>query len=197
MKLMAKRLDLLAEPQNTLVACALASGTLLIGAHLFEHVGGMAPCLLCLDQREAHWAALTLALIAVPFILWRRSEHRVSAAVLGALVLIYGFSTILASYHAGVEWKFWPGPATCAASAANVDMDLLRSGSLLGSLNEPGRDGPPCNEAAWRLFGISMAGYNAVWSFLLACLAGASCMKAAKGLRDDRLGGVLAMDQTP
>ncbi|MCQ8184324.1 disulfide bond formation protein B [Parvularcula maris] len=191
---MVTRLDSLAEPQNALVICAVGSGALLAGAHLFEHVGGMAPCLLCLDQREAHWAALALSLIAVPFILWRKNEFRVSAAALGALVLIYAFSAILASYHAGVEWKFWPGPDTCAASPENVDLDLLRDGALFENLDGPSSDGPPCNEAAWRLLGVSMAGYNALISLALTLLAGMSCARAARELRDDRVGGVLTAD---
>ena len=47
-----------AMPRRTLVLCLLVSASRIVGAHAFERLGGMAPCLLCLDQREAHWTAL-------------------------------------------------------------------------------------------------------------------------------------------
>jgi disulfide bond formation protein DsbB len=34
-------------------------------AHAFETFGGLAPCLLCLKQREVYWTAATVAVIAI------------------------------------------------------------------------------------------------------------------------------------
>jgi disulfide bond formation protein DsbB len=190
---MNPRLRALLTPQNAVALCALVSAALLAGAHLFERVGGMPPCLLCLDQREAHWAALALSLAVLPPLLWLGEGYRIGAAGLGALVLVYAFSAGLAGYHAGVEWKLWPGPETCAASAENVDMELIRGGDLFGQLGEAS-SGPPCTEAAWRMLGISMAGYNMLISLGLAIVAGTACSIAASGLRRERLGMALAAD---
>ncbi len=71
---------------------------------------------------------------------------------------------VVATYHAGAEWKFWPGPSTCAAAGG------LNAGDLLDALNKPIHP-PSCEDAAWRMFGISMAGYNAVISAGLAALS--------------------------
>jgi disulfide bond formation protein DsbB len=191
---MIRPLEAFLDPKTAVAVCALASAALIAGAHLFERVGGMPPCLLCLDQREAHWAAIAISLIAMPLLIRHGEGYRIGAAALGAMVLVYVFSAGLAAYHAGVEWKFWEGPATCAASPENVDLDLVRGGDVLASLTDTSSDAPPCNEAAWRMLGISMAGYNAVISLLLAMLAGASCGIAAKGLRRDRVGSALAAD---
>ena len=157
---------------QALIVSALISGGLLIGAHLFESVGHIAPCDLCLDQREAHWTALALAVIGivVGFALkWRRA----AAATVGACALVYLVSAGLAFYHAGVENKYWPGPATC--SGGLVD---LGDGTLADILNQK-PDKPSCSEAAWRMLGLSMAGYNLIFSaglfsFCLAAAAGAA-----------------------
>ena len=161
-------------PRRVLAICAVASAALLGGAHAFERIGGLAPCLLCLDQREAHWAALGLGAVMLGFAM--AGARRVVAAGLAALALVYLFSAGLAGYHAGVEWGFWPGPAACAAGPA--DMTGLTADDLFGSLTEGGS--PSCNEAAWRLMGVSMAGWNALLSLALAGLAGGACVLFAR-----------------
>mgnify|MGYP001577455240 FL=1 len=155
---------------QALIIAALSSASLLIGAHLFETFGGLAPCALCLDQREAHWTGLTLSLagvLAASLLRWRRA----AIATAGACALVYLFSAGLAFYHTGVENHFWPGPTTCTGGGP-VD---LGDGSLADILNEKPQ-GPSCSEAAWRFLGVSMAGYNLLVSAGLfgVCLAAAS-----------------------
>lgn len=147
---------------------AAASASLLAGAHIFEAMG-YAPCELCLDQREAHWAALAVTLAGLVTALLFKAR-RVAAAAIGATALVYAVSAGLAFYHTGVEFKFWPGPATCSGGGG-VDFDAL---DLTGSLAVPAT-GPACSEAAWRAFGISMAGYN----FLVSAGLFALCMSGA------------------
>jgi disulfide bond formation protein DsbB len=162
-----------------ILAAAAASGALLFGAHAFEAMG-YAPCPLCLDQREAHWTALGVAGAGIAASLLFRS--RVGAgATAGALALVYAVSAGLAGFHLGVEYDFWPGPATCAGAAgAGTD-----SGALIDALNK--RPLPPaCDEAAWRLFGISMAGYNflaSVGLFALTAAGAASALRFARVAR--------------
>ena len=48
--------------------------------------------------------------------------------------------------------------------------DLTAKGPILGQLNSI--HVVRCDEAAWRLFGISLAGYNVLISLLLAAIAG-------------------------
>ncbi|NRA29320.1 MAG: disulfide bond formation protein B [Parvularculaceae bacterium] len=180
---MIKRSVSLSDPQSVFVLCIGSSFALLAGAHLFERVGGLPPCLLCLEQREVHWAALLFG--AVTFIVARiaNGPARVMAAALGAITLVYVYSASLAGYHAGVEWGFWAGPETCAGGGGD---DLASSGDLLASLSEKSL-GPGCSEALWRMFGISMAGYNALISIGLAGLAAMSSFMAARGLKYDRV----------
>jgi disulfide bond formation protein DsbB len=164
---------------QALILAALASASLLAGAHGFETFGGLAPCALCLDQREAHWTALTIALvgIAISAILkWRRA----AAATAGACALVYLVSSGLAFYHAGVENHYWPGPATCSGGGP-VE---LGEGSLADILNQK-PSGPSCSEAAWRMLGVSMAGYNGLISSGLFALCLTAAALATREVRRD------------
>ena len=148
--------------ERALIAAFAVSGALLIGAHLFERVGGLAPCILCLDQREAHWAAIAVAAAGLASARIFKSRLGAAAAV-GAAALVYAVSAGLAFYHAGVEYKFWPGPALCSGGGV---VDLNDIGAALAN----GAGGPSCEEAPWRLFGVSMAGYNLLVSAALLAL---------------------------
>lgn len=149
---------------------ALASSALLLAiAHAFENFAGLAPCHLCLKQREVYWAAGAVGLIGLVLQrtpLWPRL--RVPALLLLGAIFLYGAG--LAAYHAGVEWKWWPGPKTCSggdtAAASNLEAMLKGTAEI-----KP----PACDKAAWVFLGLSMAGWNvlislklAVWSVLAA-----------------------------
>ena len=129
------------------------SAILLAGAHISEHFFGLVPCALCLDQREAHWAAISVSIAGLVAGQIFKS-HLGAAAAVGAVALIYFVSTGLAFYHTGVEFKFWPGPASCVAPTdfANIDLSVE---ALSAKTTHPS-----CDAVQWRLLGISMAGYN-------------------------------------
>jgi disulfide bond formation protein DsbB len=79
----------------------------------------------------------------------------------------------LGTYHAGAEWKFWPGPDTCGAT-----VDATKSaGSLLKDLE--GVKVVRCDEAALRFLGVSFAGWNVVASLLLMALSLKAAFAAA------------------
>jgi disulfide bond formation protein DsbB len=150
-----------AKPLIWPALAALASAAMLATAHAFETFGHYAPCLLCLRQREVYWAALTVGALGFLAALPRQTFGRVASLLLFGL---FAAGTLVAAFHAGVEWKFWPGPTTCAGPAgggvgADAISDLLAGAKVRA---------PACDVAAWRLFGISMAGYNAAISLVLA-----------------------------
>jgi disulfide bond formation protein DsbB len=146
---------------------ALASLAMLGAAHAFETFGHLAPCHLCLKQREVYWAALTIAaalVLAEPRMTgWKGPSPR------WLLVLVFAASAALAAYHAGVEWKWWPGPSTCttAPGAARVTADQMAA--LLNGTSKS--TAPMCDKAAWVFLGISMAGWNAVASVVWTALS--------------------------
>ena len=140
---------------------AAASALMLAVAHGFQPFGHLAPCELCLKQREVYWVALAVGLVG--FALGRGLKRplliNLSSLLLG-LIFLYGAG--LAGYHAGVEWKWWPGPQACTGQgrATVAAVTALLNGARI--------TGPSCDVAAWRMLGISMAGWNAVVSLGLA-----------------------------
>jgi disulfide bond formation protein DsbB len=142
---------------------AVLSALTLAGALGIEHIGGIAPCPLCLDQRIAYYAAIPLGAIAYAF---ASGRPVVTKAIL--LVLAVGFliNAGLGVYHSGIEWDWWPGPQACSGGAGPL---ASNPADLLQSLSQP--QVVRCDEAAIRIFGLSLAGYSAVFSLLLAGLA--------------------------
>jgi disulfide bond formation protein DsbB len=137
---------------------------MLAAAHAFETFGGYAPCGLCLKQREVYWAALAVAAIGYVLVRLKRFPANVLALLLAA---IFATGMVVAAYHAGVEWKWWPGPTSCSGGGGS---GLAVTGDLSALLEGKRVRPPACDEAAWRMFGISMAGYNALISLALAAL---------------------------
>ncbi len=148
----------------------VASAAMLAAAHAFETFGHMVPCELCLKAREVYWAALAVAGAGVLLRFTTLNGRRLICAIL-ALTFLGGFG--LAVYHAGVEWKFWPGPASCSASGGAVSAaDLAKL--LSGGPRKP----PACDKPAWVFLGLSMAGWNALVSLGLGGVSGWSAMRS-------------------
>ena len=145
-----------------LTIAAIAAATL-AGAWYFQLVLGLQPCPLCLEQRYAYYLAVPLALLTA---LAARSDLRSLAlgglAILGLVALA---NAVLGAYHAGVEWKFWPGPADCTGPVGN----LGSAGTLLDRLDKV--KVVMCDEVQWRFLGLSLAGYNVLISLLEAAIA--------------------------
>src|SRR3954470_16206515 len=87
---------------------ACASAAMLAVAHAFETFGGLPPCHLCLYQRDVYWIAMALGVAGFVLAYGPAPWTRPAANLLLALLFLAGAG--IAAYHAGVEWKWWPGP---------------------------------------------------------------------------------------
>jgi disulfide bond formation protein DsbB len=134
----------------------LAVGVIL-GALAFEHLGGYAPCPLCLMQRYAYYAGIPLLFLAMAL---TSEMPRVAALLFFVVALGFLANAGLGVYHSGVEWKFWPGPETCGTIQAlpTNAADLLKEAEQAVVVR--------CDEAAWRFAGLSFAGWNVIVSIL-------------------------------
>jgi disulfide bond formation protein DsbB len=145
------------------LAVAVLSALGVGSALAIQHIGGIPPCPLCLDQRIAYYAAIPLGLLAAYLAgvqpLWSR-------LLLGALALAFLFNAGFGVYHSGIEWKWWAGPDACSGMAPLATSPE----ALLNSLANP--QIVRCDEAALRILGISLAGYSALLSAFLAVLSG-------------------------
>lgn len=134
----------------------------ILGALAFQHIGGYAPCALCLQQRYAYYIGIPLAALA--FVLAWSGKTNIAMILLGLYGLGFLINAGIGVYHSGVEWKWWPGPEACGGG----DFSAV-GGNLLESL----KTAKPvsCNEAPWRFLGLSFAGWNVMISAGLAVLA--------------------------
>lgn len=117
---------------------------LLGGAYLSQYGFGLYPCEMCWWQRWPHFAAIALALLS-----YVAPPRRLWIALAGLAILISG---LIGAYHAGVEYRWWPGITNCAVVVSGGTGNALED-----IMNTPL---VRCDEAAWTLFGISLAGYN-------------------------------------
>jgi len=154
------------DPPLTAAAAIAVIGALGIATvYFFQYVLLILPCPLCLDQRIAFYFSIPLAAL-----LWLGTQYGASRKVLLlgflAIMLAMLWNTGLSAYHAGVEWKWWPGPNDCSGpinkfgNAQDIMSQLQNRISLIR-----------CDEAAWRFLGISLAGYDVLLSFFLAVVA--------------------------
>jgi disulfide bond formation protein DsbB len=162
--------DILSEPFWLALTILLAASAAILGALAFEHLGGYQPCALCLMQRTPYYLGIPVAACAVAA---ARLQARQSwlLVLFGALAALFLYNAGLAAYHAGVEWRFWEGPASCAPSVA-----IGNAADMLNQLENA--HAPSCTDATWRLAGLSFAGWNVLISAALGGLALLGCRAA-------------------
>ncbi|HIV76837.1 MAG TPA: disulfide bond formation protein B [Candidatus Sphingomonas excrementigallinarum] len=127
---------------------------LLAGAWGSQLFGGLYPCEMCHWQRWPHYAALVPAFLA--FFVPQRSI-RGSLVILAALLI--AVSGAIGVAHAGVEYGWWQGFTACTSTVS------FTGGSAADRLNAILK-APVirCDVAQWTLGGISLAGFNAIFS---------------------------------
>jgi disulfide bond formation protein DsbB len=143
--------------RNWPLVAALAAAAMLAIAHAFETFGHLQPCELCLKQRDVYWLALGLGVAG--YVLARLLRRPMVAPMeSGILALVFLLSAGVAGYHAGVEWKWWPGPQTCSGSTG------VGAQALASLLSGARITAPRCDQPQWIWLGLSMAGWNTLVS---------------------------------
>lgn len=126
---------------------------LLGGAYAFQYLGGLYPCEMCWWQRYPHAAAILLA--AVAFTAPAASQRSRTLTLLAALGI--AISGLIGVYHAGVEFKVFEGFTTCTSTVkAASTQEMLKQLMAVPLIR--------CDQVQWSLFGVSLAGWNAIFS---------------------------------
>ena len=142
------------------LALGLVSAALILGALGFQYIGGYPPCEMCMWQRYPHFAAIAIGLCGGLLLETNVLPASLAKPVAWLALLCVAASGAIGVYHAGVEWHWWQGPSACTGNVFQVGATLDLNAHVVS-----------CDHAAWRLFGISMAGYNAIVSLGAAILA--------------------------
>ena len=131
----------------------LLPAALLAGAFGSQYFGGLYPCEMCWWQRYAHEAALVPAALAFTAPAGsQRSRLFILAAALAIAV-----SGAIGFYNAGVELKIFEGFTTCTSTAHGTSTEDLLKQIVAAPMVR-------CDQVQWSLFGISLAGWNAILS---------------------------------
>lgn len=150
---------------RTLAALAFALGlATILGALGSQYLGGLVPCELCLGQRLPYYIGLPF--LALLLLLWRvvPVRGRMLATIVLAALFLWG--TYLGAYHAGVEYGWFPGPTSCTGTGGEISFDQLGDIDAARVV--------PCDKVQFQLFGISLAGFNAIISLAITILLAAS-----------------------
>jgi disulfide bond formation protein DsbB len=124
---------------------------LIAGALGSQYLGGLFPCEMCLWQRWPHYAAILAAALAL---LLRRTGASLPLTLLAGMLILA--SGAIGVWQAGAEYRWWHGPQHCTGVAVGHGTDLMRA-ILAQPLIQ-------CDVPQWTLFGISLAGFNALFS---------------------------------
>lgn len=128
---------------------------LMAGALGSQFIGGLVPCEMCHWQRWPHYTAIALAVLA--FVVPDAAARRIAVALAALAILTSG---AIGVFHAGVEYHWWQGITACAlppgsgggGSTSDVLARILKTPVIA------------CDVPQWRLMGISLAGFNALFS---------------------------------
>jgi disulfide bond formation protein DsbB len=157
-----------AFPVFVLVTSAIVMAVVLLS----QYWGGLAPCELCLTERWPWDVAIVVSFIAA--MVGSRPAMPWVALLLAA---VFAVGSVLAAYHVGVEQHWFAGPTACTAAAGTpTSLDALRAQL---AHQQPVR----CDEPAWTLFGVSLAGWNLLASLVMTGICIAACATARRQRR--------------
>ncbi|HTI86295.1 MAG TPA: disulfide bond formation protein B [Alphaproteobacteria bacterium] len=160
-------------PGTIFTAFMLASIAALAGVFVFQFGFGLIPCELCLWQRLPHALAILVAGVglsqtrAAGRMLYpdKAMPWRMLTALAAVLALLHLAGAGTAAFHVGVEQHWWAGTEACTGAApSGLSVEDLRARLLV---TPPAR----CDQIAWSLFGITLAGLNLMLEIVLSAAA--------------------------
>ena len=124
-------------------------------AYIAEFYFDLAPCEMCLKQREPYYVII-LGFILITILKW---QHRIWFYLGIQIMSIYGL--FYSIWHVGIENSFLSGPAGCSSG-----LNITNNASNLKEqiLSKPVIN---CEDVAWSILGLSAATINSLFLFLI------------------------------
>ena len=133
------------------------SCSVLISAFIIEYQLGHDPCKLCLYERIPYFLSILL-IVKIFFI---KKYVKITLLILS---LVFMGSAVLAFYHFGIEQGFFSESLACTAGDLSK---ILSKEELLLQLKQ---NNISCKNVSFRVFGLSLATINAIFSFVLSAI---------------------------
>ena len=117
-----------------------------------EHVLGYKPCKLCLYQRIPYIVSIFISFVGY--------NYFKNDKILILILVIFSISVLISGYHYGIENNIFEEFSGCTA----ITLGIIDKSELLKSLND---NVSSCKDVNFKLFGISLAGINFLFSLLI------------------------------
>jgi len=130
----------------------------LASAFVAEFYFDLAPCEMCLKQREPYYFIIA-GFIIITILKW---QEQIWFYLGVQIISIYGL--FYSIWHVGIENKFLPGPVGCSSG-----LNMTNNASSLKEqiLSKPVIN---CEDVVWSIFGLSAASINSLLLFLIFIL---------------------------
>ena len=117
-----------------------------------EYILNYKPCKLCLYQRIPYIIAIFISFIGYNY--FKNNK------ILILITIIFSISVIISGYHYGIEKNIFEEFSGCTANS----LEIVDKTELLKSLND---NVISCKDVNFKIFGISLAGINLLFSLLI------------------------------
>ena len=117
-----------------------------------EYILGYKACKLCLYQRVPYIFAIFICFIGY--------NYFKNDKILILVAIIFLISVLISGYHYGIENNIFKEFSGCAVNS----LEIVDKTELLNSLNN---NVTSCKDVNFKLFGISLAGINLLFSLLI------------------------------
>ena len=138
----------------------------LLGAYFIEFILGHKTCNLCLIQRLPFFLCLIVSSI---FLITNKNEK--IFMILSLFIFVFAF--ILSAYHVGIENEIFEESSLCSTSGKSFGSttDLLNNLDLLQI---------SCKTVNFKVFGLSLATINLIFSLLIIAITSVLIRKYEK-----------------
>ena len=117
-----------------------------------EYILNYNPCKLCLYQRIPYIIAIFVSFIGYNY--FKNNK------ILIFIAIIFSISSLISGYHYGIENNIFEEFSGCTANS----IEIIDKIELLKSLND---NVISCKDVNFKIFGISLAGINLLFSLLI------------------------------
>ncbi|PHQ72442.1 MAG: disulfide bond formation protein B [Sneathiella sp.] len=155
--------------KNALWTALGASVGALGAAFTSQYVFGLWPCVLCLYQRWPYAAVIAIALIGIGL-------RRKMGSGIFLLFCAVGFAAtaLIGGFHVGVEQGWWEGTTECVGDTSKaLSLQDLKAQIMSAPVVR-------CDDIAWSLFGISMAGFNVIAAAIMTVFSLVAALHSSK-----------------
>jgi len=140
-----------------LILILLVISLSLLGAFFIEYGLNHSPCKLCIYERIPYILSI---LLITEFLFFKKNEK----ITLLILTITFSISTVLAFYHFGIEQEFFSDLSVCNIKNTS---ETLSKEDLLNQLKQ---NNVSCRDISFKLFGLSLASINTIFSFILSVI---------------------------